>query len=191
MSAVKHLPRLRPRHPNDLAPARPDSFFLVDLVSVSLRELVPHLEHPFFGLSKIPERGIRRYEDEKGQYLQLEPGPRGLPTIFDQDFVIYATSVLMAERRRLEENPLLKGERRVSDDGIVRFSTADFAGIHAPGAIRTQSGRRSVQQDRGRIAPSDWYNAGDQHESRRLPEDGPLRDDRPRLHAPPRSGRTR
>ena len=127
MPVVKYQPRRRPRRPNDLAPARPDSFFLVDLVSVSLRELVPHLEHPFFGLSKIPERGVRRYEDDKGQYLQLEPGTAGLPTIFDQDFVIYATSVLMAERRRLEENPHLKGERRVSEDGIVSFSAADFA----------------------------------------------------------------
>ena len=125
MPVVKYLPR---RRPGDFAPEQQDSFFLVDLVSVDLKDLVPHLEHPFFGLSKIPEKGNRRYEDDKGQYLEVRPDHEfGLPTIFDQDFVIYATSVLLAERRRLEASPHRNGHRRVSDEGIVAFSVADFA----------------------------------------------------------------
>ena len=53
----------------DIAPHRhqPD-LFTVDLLSAPLKELIPHLEHPFFGLSKRPLHGIHRYEDGKGNW---------------------------------------------------------------------------------------------------------------------------
>ena len=136
MPIVRYLPR---RRSSDVAPKPQDSFFLVDLVSVDLKELVPHLEHPFFGLSKKPEMDTRRYEDGKGRYLQVDPGPDGLPTIFDQDFLIYATSALLAERRRPATNPHHTGHRRVSAAGVVAFSVADFAEFSG----RQQPGRKS------------------------------------------------
>ena len=152
MPIVRYLPR---RRSSDVAPKPQDSFFLVDLVSVDLKELVPHLEHPFFGLSKKPEMGTRRYEDGKGQYLQVDPGPDGLPTIFDQDFVIYATSVLLAERRRLATNPHHTGHRRVSAEGMVAFSVADFAefaGRQRPGRKSGGALYRQIEQGLRRIS---------------------------------------
>ena len=153
MPIVKYLPR---RRPCDFAPQQQDSFFLVDLVSVELKDLVPHLEHPFFGLSKVPEKGNRRYEDGKGQYLEVRPDHEfGLPTIFDQDFVIYATSVLLAERSRLEASPHRGGHRRVSDDGIVSFSVADFAeftGRLPPGRKSGGALYRQIEQGLRRIS---------------------------------------
>ena len=152
MPIVRYLPR---RRSSDVAPKPQDSFFLVDLVSVDLKELVPHLEHPFFGLSKKPEMGTRRYEDGKGQYLQVDPGPDGLPTIFDQDFVIYATSVLLAERRRLATNPHHTGHRRVSAEGVVAFSVADFAefaGRQRPGRKSGGALYRQIEQGLRRIS---------------------------------------
>ena len=152
MPIVRYLPR---RRSSDVAPKPQDSFFLVDLVSVDLKELVPHLEHPFFGLSKKPEMGTRRYEDGRGQYLQVDPGPDGLPTIFDQDFVIYATSVLLAERRRLATNPHHTGHRRVSAEGVVAFSVADFAefaGRQRPGRKSGGALYRQIEQGLRRIS---------------------------------------
>ena len=132
---TRYLPRKRP---SDLAPARPDNFFLVDLAAVTPKELVPHLENPFFGLSKQPSRrnnALRRWENGRGEYLELQGDPRyGLPTVFDQDFVIYAASVIVAERRKLERLPASKGQarydgtpRKDAENGVIRFSAADFA----------------------------------------------------------------
>jgi len=153
MPVVKYLPRHRP---GDFAPVQANSFFLVDLVSVDLKELVPHLEHPFFGLSKIPEKSGRRYEDGKGQYLEVRPDAEfGRPTIFDQDFVIYATSVLLAERQRLKTNPHREGQRRVSDEGVVAFSVADFAEFTGRMPVGRKSGGalyRQIEQGLRRIS---------------------------------------
>ena len=81
----------------NLVPHRhqPD-LFVADLASVPLKELAEHLEFPFFGLAPQPHHGIRRFEDARGNYIELLPGPFGLPTIFDQDILIYCMSVAMA-----------------------------------------------------------------------------------------------
>ena len=132
---ARYLPRKRP---SDLAPAAPENFFLVDLAAVTPKDLVPHLENPFFGLSKQPSRrnnAVRRWENGRGEYLELEGSARyGLPTVFDQDFVIYAASVIVAERRKLERLPGAKGQARYdrtpkkgAENGVIRFSAADFA----------------------------------------------------------------
>ncbi len=38
----------------DLAPARPENFFLVDLLAATPKSAIPTADHPFFGLSKNP-----------------------------------------------------------------------------------------------------------------------------------------
>ena len=135
---TRYLPRKRPRRQADLSPAVPESFFLVDLAAVTPKELVPHLENPFFGLSKQPRRppgAKHRWENARGEYLELQGDPEyGLPTVFDQDFVIYAASVILAERRKLERLPGAKGQtrfdgmpRKGAENGVIRFSVADFA----------------------------------------------------------------
>ena len=65
-----------------------------------IKELIPHLEHPFFGLSKRPMRSTRTYKDGRGNCLKLYPGPDGLPTVFDQDVLIYCCTRLIAEREK-------------------------------------------------------------------------------------------
>ena len=135
---VRYLPRRRRRRQADLSPAVPENFFLIDLAAVTPKELVPHLENPFFGLAKQPRRppgGKHRWENERGEYLELEGSVEyGLPTIFDQDFVIYAASVILAERRKLERLPGAKGHarydavpRKGAENGVITFSAADFA----------------------------------------------------------------
>ena len=63
---------------------------------------------------------VHRYESPSGkEYLELSGDQRyGLPTIFDQDFLIYAVSAMAAEMKKLEDTPLAPGRRRVQDNII-------------------------------------------------------------------------
>ena len=111
----------------NLVPHRhqPD-LFIADLSSVSFKELAEHLEFPFFGLSPQPYHGVRRFEDGRGNFIELRPGLAGLPTIQDQDILIYCISVAMAEAR---------GGRPVPES--VQMTAADllrFANRHTGGA---------------------------------------------------------
>ena len=117
----------------DLVPSRHDqrSLFLVDLVAAPIKEFIPHLEHPFFGLSTRPRKEPIRYEDGRGNWLELAPVPQyGLPTIFDQDLVIYAASAILAERKAGRPVP-----RR------LHFRTADLIEF----SNRTVGGRQYMQ----------------------------------------------
>ena len=85
----------------NLVPHRhqPD-LFVADLATTPLKDLAEHLEFPFFGLATQPHHGIRRFEDERGNHIELHPGLKGLPTIQDQDILIYCMSMAMAEVHR-------------------------------------------------------------------------------------------
>ena len=111
----------------DLSPSRHQpSFFLVDLVAAPFKEFIPHLEHPFFGLSTRPRKEPIRYEDGNGNWLELLPMPQyGLPTIFDQDLVIYAASAIMAERTAGRDIPR-RLKFRTAD--LIEFSNRQFGG---------------------------------------------------------------
>lgn len=84
----------------NLVPHRhqPD-LFIADLSTAPLKEMAEHLEFPFFGLPTQPYRGPRRFGDEHGNYIELRPGLAGLPTIQDQDILIYCMTRAMAEVR--------------------------------------------------------------------------------------------
>ena len=84
----------------NLVPHRyqPD-LFIADLAAAPLKEMAEHLEFPFFGLPTQPYRRARRFSDEHGNYIELRPGLAGLPTIQDQDIMIYCMSVAMSEVR--------------------------------------------------------------------------------------------
>ncbi len=79
---------------------------------------------------KIREKNgcVCRDESPSGkEYLELSGDQRyGLPTIFDQDFLIYAVSAMAAEMKKLESALHASGRRRVLND-IIQFSTAEFA----------------------------------------------------------------
>jgi len=100
---------------------------MVDIQDVQLKETIPHLEHPFFYPLQNPNPKIYKRRYVHGQnYLEIQGSANhGLPTIFDQDIIIYAVSMLMAERIHLARNPSAQGRRR-TEEGMVYFSTADF-----------------------------------------------------------------
>ncbi|MYJ96010.1 MAG: plasmid replication initiator [Proteobacteria bacterium] len=112
------MPNLVPhRHHPDL--------FLADLMTAPLKELAEHLEFPFFGLARQPLHGARRFEDERGNYIELRPGLEGLPTIQDQDILIYCMSVAMAEVRN--GRPVPEQVQMTASD-LLRFTNRSVGG---------------------------------------------------------------
>ena len=72
--------------------------FVCDITDVILKGDMASMEHPFYSLSKKPDREARRYED-KGKWIEFRPSIKGLPTIYDKDLMIYAISQLIAGLR--------------------------------------------------------------------------------------------
>jgi plasmid replication initiation protein len=72
--------------------------FICDVADAVLKDVMPHMEHPFYSLSKKPETTIRRYENN-GQWLQVIPSVKGLATIYDKDILIYCISQIMSKIR--------------------------------------------------------------------------------------------
>ena len=111
---------------SNLIPHRhqPD-LFTADLAAAPLKEMSEHLEFPFFGLARQPYHGVRHYEDARGNYIELRPGIEGLPTILDQDLLIYCVSKALAEVRR--GNPLPERIQMTAAD-LLRFTNRPTGG---------------------------------------------------------------
>lgn len=69
--------------------------FVCDITDVIIKDDMASMEHPFYSLSKKPDREPRRYE-HKGQWIEFRPSIKGMPTIYDKDLIIYAISQLIA-----------------------------------------------------------------------------------------------
>ena len=72
-----------------------DGLFVCDITDVILKDDMASMEHPFYSLSKKPDREPRRYE-YKDHWIEFRPSIKGLPTIYDKDLIIYAISQLIA-----------------------------------------------------------------------------------------------
>ena len=85
------------RHPQQ-------DLFVIDVLDVIIRGDMPSMEHPFYSLSKKPDRQPRRYE-YKDKWIEFHPSIKGLPTIYDKDLIIYAISSLVAAFDEGQEPP--------------------------------------------------------------------------------------
>lgn len=79
--------------------------FVCDITDVILKDDLASMEHPFYSLSKKPDREPRRYE-YGDKWIEFRPSIKGLPTIYDKDLIIYAISQLIAGMK--EGRPLSK-----------------------------------------------------------------------------------
>ena len=93
---AKHLKPIK--HPQG-------DLFVCDITDVILKDDLASMEHPFYSLSKKPDREPRRYE-HGDKWIEFRPSIKGLPTIYDKDLIIYAISQLIAGMR--EGRPLSK-----------------------------------------------------------------------------------
>ncbi len=95
VTETTNFDRLLPtRHP------QPD-FFICDVADAILKDVMAHMEHPFYSLSKKPETRVRRYE-HNGNWIEITPSVKGQATIYDKDILIYCISQIMAKLKNDE-----------------------------------------------------------------------------------------
>ncbi len=107
--------------------------FVCDILDATPKDDIGSMEHPFFSLSKNPDKRVRRYE-HNGEYIQFTPSFTGMATIFDKDILIFAMSQLMAKINAGEEpsqiiqfsayDLLVTTNKRTSGDEYKRLKSA-------------------------------------------------------------------
>lgn len=78
--------------------------FVCDLSDVILKDDMASMEHPFYSLTKKPDREARRYT-YGNKWIEFRPSIKGLPTIYDKDLIIYAISQIIAKHEEGEPVP--------------------------------------------------------------------------------------
>ena len=114
---------------NPLAPLLPDrhpqhDLFICDVADAVLKDVMTHMEHPFYSLSKKPETAVRRYE-HNGNWLEITPSVKGLATIYDKDILIYCISQIMA---KLKEGEPVSPRVRISSRDLLIFTNRGTSG---------------------------------------------------------------
>jgi plasmid replication initiation protein len=110
-------PLLPDRHPQH-------DLFICDVADAVLKDMMAHMEHPFYSLSKKPETNIRRYE-HNGHWIEITPSVKGLATIYDKDILIYCISQIMA---KLKNNEPLSPRVRINSRDLLIFTNRGTAG---------------------------------------------------------------
>lgn len=118
--------------PNQVKPAAPllpdrhpqYDLFICDVADAVLKDMMVHMEHPFYSLSKKPETSIRRYE-QNGNWIEITPSVKGLATIYDKDILIYCISQVMA---KLNNNEPVSPRVRINSRDLLIFTNRGTAG---------------------------------------------------------------
>jgi len=69
-------------------------FFFADSEIWNPKDAQVSMEHPFFSLSKNPDRAIRYYE-HNGNTIRIAPSMLGMPTIWDKEILIFCCSQIV------------------------------------------------------------------------------------------------
>lgn len=116
--AAKLPPPLLPdRHPQH-------DLFICDVSDAVLKDMMAHMEHPFYSLSKKPEMSVRRYK-HKGNWIEITPSVKGLATIYDKDILIYCISQIMA---KLKNGEPVSPRVRINSRDLLIFTNRGTAG---------------------------------------------------------------
>lgn len=111
------LPLLPDRHPQH-------DLFICDVADAVLKDVMQHMEHPFYSLSKKPEMAVRRY-DHNGNWVEIKPSYKGLATIYDKDILIYCISQIM---HKLREGEAVSRRVRINTHDLLIFTNRGTAG---------------------------------------------------------------
>ncbi|NHO33512.1 replication initiator protein A [Acetobacter fallax] len=102
--------------------------FVDSLVGAPLKDDRALMEFPFFSIQKQPRMEPLIYDDGRTQ-ITIEPGPKGLATIWDKDVLLYVVSLI---NERIE--------RGMDVDHTVRFAAHDLLRVTGRG-----TGKRSYE----------------------------------------------
>jgi plasmid replication initiation protein len=114
---------------NALAPLLPNrhpqhDLFICDVADAVLKDVMQHMEHPFYALSKKPETGVRRYE-HNGRWIEITPSVKGLATIYDKDILIYCISQIMSKLKLGEQ---ISQRVRINSRDLLIFTNRGTSG---------------------------------------------------------------
>ena len=108
------LPDRHPQH----------DLFICDVADAVLKDVMQHMEHPFYSLSKKPETTVKRYRNGD-HWLEITPSIKGLATIYDKDILIYCISQIMAKLKRGEE---VSPRVRINSHELLIFTNRGTSG---------------------------------------------------------------
>ncbi|SFJ90359.1 replication initiator protein A [Jannaschia pohangensis] len=113
----------------NLAPLLPDrhpqhDLFICDVADAVLKDVMQHMEHPFYSLSKKPETSVKRYRNGD-HWLEVTPSVKGLATIYDKDILIYCISQIMA---KLKEGVQVSPRVRINARELLIFANRGTSG---------------------------------------------------------------
>lgn len=111
------LPLLPDRHPQH-------DLFICDVADAVLKDVMQHMEHPFYSLSKKPEMAVRRY-NHNGNWVEIKPSYKGLATIYDKDILIYCISQIM---HKIREGEAVSRRVRINTHDLLIFTNRGTAG---------------------------------------------------------------
>lgn len=98
--------------------------FICDVSDAVLKDVMQHMEHPFYSLSKKPETNVRRYE-HNGHWLEITPSVKGLATIYDKDILIYCISQIM---HKLKQGQSVSQRVRINSRDLLIFANRGTSG---------------------------------------------------------------
>ena len=98
--------------------------FVCDVADAVLKDVMQHMEHPFFSLTTKPDTVVRRYE-HGANWIEITPSVKGLATIHDKDILIYCISQVMAALKRGEK---VSRRIRVNSADLLRFTNRGTGG---------------------------------------------------------------
>lgn len=114
---------------NPLTPLLPDrhpqhDLFICDVADAVLKDVMQHMEHPFYSLSKKPETSVKRYRNGD-HWLEITPSVKGLATIYDKDILIYCISQIMA---KLKHGEPVSPRVRINSHELLIFTNRGTSG---------------------------------------------------------------
>ena len=114
---------------NPLTPLLPDRYpqhdlFICDVADAVLKDVMQHMEHPFYSLSKKPETSVKRYRNGD-HWLEITPSVKGLATIYDKDILIYCISQIMA---KLKHGEPVSPRVRINSHELLIFTNRGTSG---------------------------------------------------------------
>jgi plasmid replication initiation protein len=119
---VTNTPKIDPHLLPDRYPQQ--ELFICDVADAVLKDVMQHMEHPFYSLSKKPDVAIRRYEHH-GNYIEITPSVKGLATIYDKDILIYCISQIMEKLKRGEK---VNQRVRINSHDLLVFTNRGTGG---------------------------------------------------------------
>jgi len=133
--------------------------FVCDVADAVLKDIMQHLEHPFYSLTKKPVKAIKRYE-YKGNWIEITPSLKGQATIYDKDILIYCISQIIAALNRGES---VSKRVQINSSDLLTFTKRGTSGrsyLALVDAIDRLAGTRISTNIRGDDGTEEYSNFG-------------------------------